>query len=265
MKNTFFEICQSAFPPVKKRIYRLINSRRNAIHLFLLCPPFSGSTVVKQLLATSPYLTAFRDEGQWLPEAKVILGVDNRWDPNLKIDWKRVRSIFNSYWSPFKPIRFEKSPPHVVRAEQLEREFDRCYFLISIRNPYAQIQGTLRRNALPSAKSAAEFWLTVARAQIYNFTHLNRSLLFTYEELTDETETVCKRILDFLPELGAISPDSKFTAHNFTGNPIWGLKNLNHPKIRQLSKSQICEINDVLARHERILNRFDYDLIQQKA
>ena len=133
---------------VGKRFHRLGNRlRRNATHLFLLSPPLCGSTAIAELIHTSPAVTVFPNsgEGQFLQEARPILLVDERWNPELSVDWERIRSIYCSYWSPLKPVRFEKSPPNLVRAEALQCHFHDAHFILTLRNPYAQIEGMLRR------------------------------------------------------------------------------------------------------------------------
>lgn len=249
--------------PARKACYRRLNrARRGAIHLFLLSPPLSGSTVVQQLIATSPATTCFGFEGQWLPEAAPLLGVEQRWDPALAIDWPRVRDAFESYWSPLRAIRFEKSPPHLVRARQIEAAFPNSHFLVSIRDPYAQVEGLLRRGWHPSATSAAEFWVKTAQAQVENLAQLQRTLFFTYEELTDRTGEVVRRLIEFLPQLGAIDSGARFSAHNITGGELRGLQNLNATKLKNLTAAQIGEVTRVLAPHSALLERFGYRLLE---
>ena len=93
--------------------------------------------------------------------------------------------------------------------------FKDSYFLITIRNPYAQIEGLLRRKwpfneygpqTTPSAPLtptiAAEFWVRTARYQLHNLRHLKNTLFFTYEELADNPDQVVKEIISFLPKIG---------------------------------------------------------------
>jgi hypothetical protein len=262
---------------IKKTSNTIANElRTGARHLFLLSPPLSGSTAITQLIKTSPNVSVFpgKGEGQHLPEARNILFVDERWNPELPIDWVKVRKIFFQYWSPVKPIRFEKSPPNIVRAIELERVFKNPSFLITLRNPYAQIEGLLRRqwhfnkhgpqsSTSPplTPKVAAEFWVKVAEFQLYNLEHLGNTCFFTYEELAERPDDTIRRITDFLPGLGALDIESKFTAHNITGKPINGFKNLNQQKIENLTRQQVEEINLVLGRHEDLLAKFHYQLI----
>jgi hypothetical protein len=272
------KIARKTLGPLQRKAFAIANERRRgAIHLFLLSPPLSGSTVFKQLIDTSPQVTSFsgNGEGQTLPAARDILMGDNRWDPGLQVDWGRVKRVFNSYWSPLKPIRFEKSPPHIIRAGQIERAFENSRFFISIRDPYAVIEGVLRRKwpfsefgpqstpAQPASPgAAAAFWIRAAQAQRENLERLGNTLFFRYEDLTEGTEQVLQKILRFVPELERLSPDTEFSAHNVTGRPIVGLRNLNAEKIRALSRENLAEINDVLGNHEEILTYFGYKLIQ---
>lgn len=262
---------------------RILNRLRgNAIHLFLLSPPLCGSTLVAQLLATSSRVTVFPEhgEGQFLPEAKPILFVKERWNPALPIDWQEVKRIFLSYWSPLRLIRFEKSPPLVVRALELEQTFDNAHFLITIRNPYAQIEGIVRRqwplnhhgpygpSSVPSGLTtpgdAARFWVRVAQYQLRNIEQLARTCFFSYEQLTRNPDATIRRIQAFLPAIGTLDKDIRFTAHNITQQPIQGIRNLNAEKIRQLTPDQIREINGVLSRHRNLLDRFGYRLMDER-
>ncbi len=73
-------------------------------------------------------------------------------------------------------------------------------------------------------------------------------------------ETI-RKILDFLPDIGAVDQNIEFTAHNVTQKPIQGLRDLNQEKVDQLSSLQIDEINHVLSRHQGLLNFFQYQMI----
>ena len=249
---------------LKKQIYLLLNNlRSNAIHLFLLSPPLCGSTVVQQLIGTSPNVSVLNIEGQWLPEAKSILGAPIKsWDPDHSVDWKRMKKVFGYYWSPFKPIRFEKSPPHILRAKEIEAEFKNCYMLILMRNPYARIEGAIRRGWHPSVQSAAKAWVKEAKAQIQNIESLQNHLFFRYEDIVEDPDKIVSKILKFLPELGTLNPNTTFTAHNIANQPINGFIDLNNQKIRNLTQSQLDEINTVLRPNNNLLEYFTYKLIR---
>lgn len=179
----------------------------------------------------------------------------------MDIDWAVVKRAFNSYWSPFRPVRFEKSPPHIVRARQLEMVFENSFFLVTIRNPYAQVEGMLRRGWTQSPRSGTEFWISCADVQVRNIEQLKRNLFFTYEELTEETDTVIQRILSFLPELISLNPVREFNVHNVLGKPIYGLMNLNQMKIENLTDREKQEISTVLRSRQDLLLVFGYSLM----
>ncbi|MGP1386488.1 MAG: hypothetical protein ACTS2F_23210 [Thainema sp.] len=277
MLNLWTKVARKLPKPLQYRAFSLGNQlRRDAIHLFLLSPPLSGSTVIGQLMATSSHVTVFpnKGEGQFLPAAQPLLLVDQRWNPDYTPNWQKLKAIFYSYWWPSRRIRFEKSPPNIIRAVQLEQTFQPSYFLITIRNPYALVEGLLRRKwpfgqfgpqsseAPPAtASQAAKFWVHVANAQRRNLQTLEHTLLFTYEEIMDQPEFVTQKIVAFLPELESLQPDAKVSSHNVTGRPVTHLQNLNALKIQNLSESQIAEINQVLGQHEELLSYFGYELL----
>ena len=111
--------------------------------------------------------------------------------------------------------------------------------------------------------AATEHWLMTAKFQIDNLKKLERKLFFSYEQLTDNTTSTIQEIINFLPELEFLSPNSTFTARNVTGKPIKGLVNLNEPKINRLTSPQLKEINNILCKHTDILKTFGYELIER--
>lgn len=238
----------------------LNRARRDAIHLFLLCPPLSGSTVLQRLLETSPALTSFPVEGQWLPGAREQIGGRERWDPDLDVDWRRIRDAFLAHWSPRKKVRFEKSPPHLVRARGLERTFPDSRFLVAIREPHAQIEGLLRRGWIASPEEAAAFWIRCAEHQLRNVSELGRVLRLRYEDLGAGPDEVVARILAFVPELRSLDPRARFRAHNVTGRSLVGLHDLNARKIAALEPATVARIDAVLGKRTDLLEAFGYAL-----
>lgn len=237
--------------------------------VFLLASSLSGTSMIKELFETSEAVSTFlyqgkfrTGEGQFLDRTQNILGVDNRWNPDLKFDWQLIKKIFIDYWDLEKPILFEKSPPNLLRAEEIEKVFIPAYFLISIRNPYAQIEGLCRRKWFPSPTAAAEYWVKCAKYQIKNLSTLKNKIFFTYEDLTDNTDQVLKKIKKFLPELGTLNKEKVFKSHNITGRPIQGIVNLNSQKIKLLTAETIKKINQVLSLNEDLLKYFGYNLLK---
>lgn len=225
-------------------------------YLFILCPPASGSTLLHKILQTSPYTSAFHGEGQAL--AKEILFTKDRWNPKKAIPWDIVKEIWLKKWDLNKPILLEKSPPHLIRAHQLEGCFPQSYFVIMLRNPYAFCEGVKRRwGKTFTYRNIAKFWIICAWYQIANIKTLKHNIWFTYEDLTSNPDRVCKQLIDFMPQFGALNPEKKFDVFEKS----MSIDNLNQQQISYLSHEDIFEINVVLKRYPDFLAFFNYHYI----
>ena len=69
---------------------------------FVLCPPYCGSTLLTQILASSKNVSINNAngtcEGQTLPQVRDLMFVEDRWDENLVIDWSHVKQIWEQHW-----------------------------------------------------------------------------------------------------------------------------------------------------------------------
>lgn len=190
------------------------------MYLFILCPPFSGSTILYKILNTSSNISTFLDkkieidfkgepmtvyihkgEGQFLYE---MLGnhklsqiySDNRHNPDFQLPLDSMNSIWKEHWNFEKPIQCEKSPPFVHFANQIESFYgkENTKFIVMIRNPYA-----CRWNEkIPN-------WNVFASKQKQNLETLKHTLLIRYEDLVTEPELTKQRLIDFIPELHDIN------------------------------------------------------------
>ncbi|MGC9453706.1 MAG: class I SAM-dependent methyltransferase [Phycisphaerae bacterium] len=228
-------------------------------YLFVLCPPFSGSTVLWKLLATSPAVSALPGEGQFLPQVSDWMA-PRRWDPDKQMPWDKIQREWDRIWDPGLPIHLEKSPAHIVRAEQIERHFEPAAFVAMVRNPYALCQGLTARQGR-SATTAAEMWVKWARYQMHNIRNLRRVLFFTYEELTEKPAEVAGRLVEFLPELQRLDHDGTFSVFSVLGRSSRKIRNLNQPKIDMLSGEYVRQVNEVLGRNEDVMRFFGYELL----
>lgn len=226
--------------------------------LFVLSPPFSGSTVLWQLLRTSPHVSALRAEGQHLPSVRDIMRPD-RWNPDRVYPWATIRTAWEAEWDLSRPILLEKSPPHIVRAPAIEAAFDPCYFVALIREPYAFGEGYARRTGRSPAE-AAEFWVMCAQHQQRNLAQLRRVHLFTYETLAESPAAVCETLTDFVPALGRLNPHGSFEAVARGGRKARPLRNMNAEKIDRLPARALAEMTAVLTDHEPLLHAFGYAL-----
>jgi hypothetical protein len=141
---------------------------------FLITPPFSGSTAIAKLLATSwrTMLLTPNGEGQWLVPG---LCEPDRWNPEKQINYESVKAVWlNTFQKQYKlnphiDVVIEKSPPNMMRIEELSSQFIDCSFLANNRDPYANCASILYRLHSPenmnlqkrkdALKKIAQFWL----------------------------------------------------------------------------------------------------------
>ncbi|WP_259225277.1 sulfotransferase [Salinibacter ruber] len=230
--------------------------------LFILSPPFSGSTLVHDVIATSDRVTQLPAEGQHLPEVKDWMRSGRirgkHWDSSHTVPWERVRGVWDTYWDEEKPVRLEKSPPNLLRAKAMEDAFDSSFFIVMIGDPYAFCEGCARRANELDAADSARLWIRCARKQTENLEELSRALLVRYEDFVEHTEEMIQQIGSFIPEIQDIEakPSSTFSVLGRGQNQIW---NINAYKRLQLRNDQIRQINGVLEEDWRYVERFGYN------
>ncbi|MDC0249733.1 sulfotransferase [Flavobacteriales bacterium] len=248
----------------KIALQNLFSSPKGHQHLFILSPPFCGSTLLNEIISSSKNVSCNNNiglkEGQHLPIAKDILFTKDRWNANKEIDWKEIHYIWDKYWNRSKSIFLEKSPPNICRAEKIEQEFKNGKFICLVRNPYSQIEGEIRRNGT-KAKQAAELNIQYLKYQKNNIEQLKHTLLISYEALTENTNATKEAIISFLPDLSDINTGLKFTANNIRNETSMRITNLNSEKIDRLKENDVSIINSVFKKEEALLNYFNYQII----
>jgi len=248
-------------------------------YLFVLSPPYCGSTVLWELLKTSPHVSALPGEGSRLPAVKGILSV-GKWKPEQSYPWATIKEEWLKVWDLNRPILLEKSPRHFLRAKEIERVFTPSHFILIMRDPYALCEGFARRHnrrlrlfrdfreILPpegngrkdAMRFSAGLWVRFAKQQMKNIQELERVLHFTYEELTGRTPEIVSRITAFLPALGELDANQKFRVHSVAGTDSRMLVDMNHTKWECLQSGDIEVINTVLNEHRDLLGFFGYTL-----
>ncbi len=234
------------------------------MYVFILCPPFSGSTLLWKLISTSTAVSIHPREGQALPETKKIFR-DHKWNADAELPWKEIKSIWEGYWNHDKPLLIEKSPPHIIRADDIARHFQPSSFIVMVRNPYAHCEGLMRRNHAQTganAHKAAEFTIRCLKQQAENSRKLRNVLSFTYEELVASPKSVCSRITSFLPQIGQLDCSQEFKIHSIDGRIKRGIVNLNKKKIHNLSVSDLKQINQVFMKNADIMDFWGYEFYE---
>ena len=245
----------------KNCVKNFFYSRKKNQYLFILSPPFCGSTLLTEILSTSKNVSCNNNiglkEGQHLPETHKLLFTNDRWDPKKQIDWNKIKSIWHKYWDKSREILLEKSPPNICRALEINRVFKNSYYICLTRNPYAQIQSNIRRYQTDII-SATKKYITYLKFQKNNIEMLENTILITYEELTNNPSKTKDKLSNFLNQLNDIKVDTKFKAHNVLKKKEMKITNLNKQSISLLSKNQIDTINSLIKNEEDLIKYFNY-------
>jgi Sulfotransferase family len=228
-------------------------------YLFLLCPPWTGSTLLWKLISTAPGASTFESEGQFLPEVEAIMRSDP-WNPDFRMPWQEIKALWDPYWDKTKPYSVEKSPPHIIRATQIVQHFQPLRFIVMVRDPYAHIEGIKRRRTWDT-QTAAEFALMCLRHQKWNAEHLPDTLVMTYEQLVHDPKSMTQRISEFLPNLGTIDHEAEFTIKSIDGFVRRGVTDLNAKKIAALSQEDIDVATRVFRRESKVMEFWNYPLL----
>ena len=252
---------------VKNKVRKTIRGRAENKYLFILSPPFCGSTLLNHIISSSSNVssnnTFHSREGQQLPKVKEHIFLNKkRWNPDTTFDWPFVKSEWEKYWDTTKAILLEKSPCHIVRADALAKAFDPAYFVIIYRNPYAHCEGVIRRNKWEPRK-AAMFVVKCLRFQRKNINHLKNHISFSYEQMTEQPEQTFTLLQNYLPELNDLQISKVYPTQNVRNESL-GITNLNDEKIKNLTSAQLEIINEVFRKHRPLLRFFNYHIISPK-
>lgn len=228
-------------------------------YLFVLCPPYSGSTLLWKLLSTSQNVSSLPVEGQFLPElASIMRG--KPWDPDHVLPWPEIKAVWETYWDLDKPVLLEKSPPNLIRTRDILAHFHPVKFVVMVRNPYAQSEGLVRRNHWP-VKRAANFSMMCLRTQLKNARELDSALVLTYESLVQNPAQACQQLTAFIPELADMDHAASFEVHSIDGTLNRPITDLNTRKIASLPADTIAAMNEIFVQHQKTLDAWGYDML----
>ena len=253
-----------ALKRVQRYIPNILFKRTENHYLFILSPPFCGSTLLNELISNSKHISCNNNigtrEGQTLPEVRKILFDKERWKKEKNIPWNKIKTIWHKYWDLSKPILMDKSTPNIIRVADLKDTFKPASFIALVRNPYAQCEGIMRRNN-QSAEFAAKFAIKCLKYQRKNIENEKDLLFITYEELCEKTPHIINKINEFLPYKTSIKIKEKYNAHNFKSDKKMIISNLNQEKIKKLSEKQLEIINSYFKKERELLKYFNYSII----
>ena len=253
----------SVLPIIRLHSNHRWHRTRMSSYLFLLCPPYSGSTLLWKLLSTSASVSSLPAEGQFLPELKDIMR-ERPWQAEAELPWHEIKAVWERYWDKSKPLLLEKSPPNMIRTAQILQHFQPVRFIVMVRNPYAQAEGLMRHNNW-TAKRAANFAMMCLRTQLANARELEDALVMTYESLVEDPAAACSRLASFAHELDDIDAQASFKIHSIDGTLNRPITNLNGKKIAAISHTDIDTMNGVFVQQRDTLEAWGYALLEDTA
>ena len=265
--NPIYNLRRSIYYAIRRLILIIPNfifSKKDHKYLFILSPPFSGSTLLNQIISSSKNVSCNNNigtrEGQTIPGVKKIMFDKKRWDEKKQIPWKKIKKIWRSHWFLKKPILLDKSIPNIMRVNQLKDVFYPNYFICMVRNPYAICEGVMRRSN-KSAEVAAKFTIKCFKYQMKNIKSHKDILFFSYEDLCENTTNTINKIKQHINKLDDINTNQKFNAHNFKTKKSMHITNLNYEKINKIQQKDLLIINKYFKESKDVLDFFNYDII----
>ncbi len=171
----------------------------------------SGTTLLHDLLAKAPDVSALRHEGQVytraIPRAE-RRGHERVWSefldelrldasdsfaaaPRLIHDWMRAYHPRPKNWL------LEKTTANAVRMPWLQEIFPTAHFIAVVRNGYAVSEG-IKRKGHKEVGRAAKHWAAVNQIVLRDAAVLGRFLLVRYEDITRKPDQTLQRICQFL-------------------------------------------------------------------
>lgn len=268
------------------RVYGALHDVERAVgtHLFGIAPNNSGSTFLKEALATCRATWNLAREGQAMlgyagpsryRKIPLIWSTEPEWvaaltDPGA-YDWERNRRAwyFQAFArDPEASVFYTKAPPFLLYVGELARHFPNPKFLFMVRNPYAVCEGicrNLRRSGLARSRdlptAAARHVVNCFARQRRNVeTWGDRGVFFTYEAMCDEPEGVEKKIRSLAPELGDLRLRQRLLVK---GRYHETLTNMNGRQIARLDDAQFAAFNRVFRGHRDLLGHFGYELLER--
>ena len=160
----------------------------------------------------------------------------------------------------------EKSPPNMVRLEELSSLFRYRSFLANNRNPYANCASMLYRHYDAQAigmKERMRILRRLAKQWLVRSNHI-RSLvkslgipLVRYEDFCENPEVLLSalRLPDGVAE--QINFNARLKIKDYKPQRI---RNMNARQVNRLRKRELVELSSIFGVHEELLDFFDYEL-----
>ncbi len=244
-----------------RRVQKVFTRPVEPTYVFVLSPPYCGSTLMHQLLCTSPAVSPNNifgtREGQALPEVRALIDYRKRWEPDYTYPWPKIKEIWTAHWAHHKPLLLDKSPPNLIRTQAIVQHFSPARFICVTRDPRAHVESLMRRNKI-GPEEATRFSLMCLHHQKQNLETLPHIRLIRYEDLVADPEQAKHALLDFLPPLGTLDVRRSFNANSHASKLPIAITDLNEGKWGRIPGGQQTAIEAVFSDNVDVLRYFGY-------
>lgn len=269
----------------------------NDKYLFLAIPPYSGSTVMHNYLAScsdvaklvikdslDPYFVegnAVAAKSYFVGGGRLratmpgsIIGPGNHqniYSNEVYYNFNTIKTIWDKNWKenfPDKTIKLQKTPDDVYRVELMRRYFRKSKWIISVREPYSWAMSTIAKLAYVGINPVDNFdKLCTHITNTYHIQKQNVEFLkedaytATHEQLVANPELHAEGIRNFIPEL----TDFTFNKEVWVKKKLYtGLESNNEQRIQELRNlsGAMNRLTNYLKDHREILNYWGYDIIE---
>jgi|GEM_PF-361876 len=270
---------------IKTTAYALV---RGAMHnlpelvqhnLFIISPNNSGSTWIKNILATSQHTWNLAREGQHIFGATGPNTIDTNtvltWAANPEtramftdsstFDWAASRRAWYfqaTSLSSTASVFVEKSPPYLTQVAALQAAFKNACFIFLVRNPYAMAESVLRRvtsqydsrgDAIDITARHILACLEIQRQNIRQFGQDN--IVTTYEQICRDPREVMDQIQRYIPVLDDVDYRRTIDVKGLYYEP---LRDMNAQQIERLSESDLSLLKSHFEPEAELLDFFGY-------
>ena len=244
--------------------------------LFIITPPFTGSTALAQILNTShrTMLLHPSGEGQWIIPGLATLNREERWNPKRTMKYKSIRSVWLNKYQEIKRLVYnvdvviEKSPPNMIHIEKYMKVFKNNSLLANNRNPYAYCASILYRNyniSLMTREQRIKILQEIAfdwfrkSARVKKLTEKHRIPLLTYESICASPSSILSKLknMENLPAgvADTIDPNVPIKVKDYKTQK---LADQNERQLAKLKKKEIEILRNIFSKRNELLNFFGY-------
>jgi hypothetical protein len=241
--------------------------------LFIITPPYSGSTALSELLNTShrTMILQARGEGQWLVPG---LCEKDRWNSEKEVNYLSVKATWLSAYQQVNRLTqnvdvvIEKSPPNMMRMEQLASQFRDYSFIANNRDPYANCASILyRRHDADdlSPHKRKEVLYTLSKGWVMRSEKIKELIsslsapLLTYEEFCSNPSSVLDILNTPRGVSDTINPGAEVKVKDYKPQPV---SSQNERQISKLTDEEIEHISESLSLNSELLDYFGYQLLR---